>query len=65
MQAVGTQALRLVRLFGDTTAKRVIPSVGAEQEYFLVSEEMFSKRKDLVFTGRTLWSYASEGAGNG
>ena len=55
MQAVGTQALRLVRLFGDTTAKRVIPSVGAEQEYFLVSEKMFSKRKDLVFTGRTLF----------
>ena len=55
MQAVGTQALRLVRLFGDTTAKRVVPSVGAEQEYFLVSEKMFSKRKDLVFTGRTLF----------
>ena len=39
MQAVGTQALRLLRLFGDTASKRVIPSVGAEQEYFLVSEE--------------------------
>ena len=55
MQAINTQALRLLRLFGDSTAKRVIPSVGAEQEYFLVSEEMFSKRKDLVFTGRTLF----------
>lgn len=55
MQAINTQALRLIRLFGDTTAKRVIPSVGAEQEYFLVSEEKFSQRKDLVFTGRTLF----------
>ena len=54
MQAINTQALRLIRLFGDTTAKRVIPSVGAEQEYFLVSNEKFRKRKDLVFTGRTL-----------
>ena len=55
MQAINTQALRLIRLFGDTTAKRVIPSVGAEQEYFLVSNEKFRKRKDLVFTGRTLF----------
>ncbi len=55
MQAVGKQALRLVRLLGDTTSKRVIPSVGAEQEYFLVSDEKFRKRKDLVFTGRTLF----------
>ena len=55
IQAINTQALRLIRLFGDTTAKRVIPSVGAEQEYFLVSNEKFRKRKDLVFTGRTLF----------
>ncbi len=55
MQAINTQALRLIRLFGDTTAKRVIPSVGAEQEYFLVSNEKFRKRNDLVFTGRTLF----------
>ena len=55
MQAINTQALRLIRLFGDTTAKRVIPSVGAEQEYFLVSNEKFRTRKDLVFTGRTLF----------
>lgn len=55
MQAINTQALRLLRLFGDTTAKKVIPSVGAEQEYFLVSNEKFRKRKDLVFTGRTLF----------
>lgn len=55
MQAISTQTLRLIRLFGDTAAKRVIPSVGAEQEYFLVSDEKFRKRKDLVFTGRTLF----------
>ena len=55
MQAINTQALRLLRLFGDTTSKRVIPSVGAEQEYFLVNDEKFRKRKDLVFTGRTLF----------
>lgn len=55
MQAINTQALRLIRLFGDTTAKKVTPSVGAEQEYFLVSDEKFRKRKDLVFTGRTLF----------
>ncbi len=55
MQAINTQALRLLRLFGDTTSKKVIPSVGAEQEYFLVNDEKFRKRKDLVFTGRTLF----------
>lgn len=55
MQAINTQALRLIRLFGDTTSKKVMPSVGAEQEYFLVSDEKFRQRKDLVFTGRTLF----------
>lgn len=55
MQAINTQALRLIRLFGDTTSKKVTPSVGAEQEYFLVSDEKFRQRKDLVFTGRTLF----------
>lgn len=55
MQAINTQALRLLRLFCDTTSKKVIPSVGAEQEYFLVNDEKFRKRKDLVFTGRTLF----------
>ena len=55
MQAINTQALRLSRLFGDTTSKKVTPSVGAEQEYFLVSDEKFRQRKDLVFTGRTLF----------
>ena len=55
MQAVGEQALRLIRLFGNTTSRRVIPSVGAEQEYFLINKEAFEKRKDLVYTGRTLF----------
>ena len=55
MQAVGEQALRLLRLFGNTTSRRVTPSVGAEQEYFLISKDMFNKRRDLIYTGRTLF----------
>ena len=55
MQAVGEQSIRLLRLFGNTTSKRVTPSVGPEQEYFLVDRENYLKRKDLVFTGRTLF----------
>jgi len=55
MEAINKQALRLIRLFGNTTAQRVTPSVGAEQEYFLVDREKYLKRKDLVFTGRTLF----------
>ncbi len=55
IEAVNTQALRLIRLFGNTTSKRVIPSVGAEQEYFLVDRDMFLKRKDLIYTGHTLF----------
>ena len=55
MQAVSTQALRILRLFGNTTSKSVIPSVGAEQEYFLVDRQKYLKRKDLIFTGRTLF----------
>ncbi len=55
MQAINKQALRLVRLFGNKTSGRVIPSVGAEQEYFLVDREKYLKRKDMVFTGRTLF----------
>ncbi|MCR5387981.1 MAG: glutamine synthetase III [Lachnospiraceae bacterium] len=55
MNAVNEQALKLIRLFGNTTSKRVIPSVGAEQEYFLVDHEKYLKRKDLVFAGRTLF----------
>ena len=55
MEAINTQALRLIRLFGNTTAKKVTPSVGAEQEYFLIDAKKFKKRKDLIYTGRTLF----------
>ncbi|MCR5098987.1 MAG: glutamine synthetase III [Lachnospiraceae bacterium] len=54
MEAINTQALRLIRLFGNTTSQRVVPSVGCEQEYFLIDREKFLERKDLVYTGRTL-----------
>ena len=55
MEAINEQALRLVRLFGNTTSKKVTPSVGPEQEYFLVDAEKFLQRKDLIYTGRTLF----------
>ncbi len=55
MQAINEQSLRLLRLFGNTTSKKIIPSVGPEQEYFLVDREKYLKRKDLVYTGRTLF----------
>ena len=55
MEALDTQAMRLLRLFGNTTSKKVTPSVGAEQEYFLVDSEKFLQRKDLIYTGRTLF----------
>ena len=55
MQAVNEQALRILRLFGNTTAKRVAPSVGPEQEYFLVDRQKYLQRKDLIYTGRTLF----------
>lgn len=55
MEAVNDQALRLLRLFGNTTSTKVTPSVGAEQEYFIVDREKYLKRKDLIFTGRTLF----------
>ncbi|MCD8108352.1 MAG: glutamine synthetase III [Oscillospiraceae bacterium] len=55
MQALNKQALRILRLFGNTDVKCVKTSVGPEQEYFLVDKEMYNKRKDLIFTGRTLF----------
>lgn len=55
MEAIDKEALRLLRLFGNTTSKKVTPSVGAEQEYFLVDAEKFLQRKDLIYTGRTLF----------
>ena len=53
LEAINAQALRIVRLFGNTEAKKVQVSVGAEQEYFIIDREKYLKRKDLVFTGRT------------
>ena len=55
MEALNRQALRILRLFGETNVKCVRSSVGPEQEYFLVDKEMFDKRKDLIYTGRTLF----------
>ena len=55
MEAVQSQALRLLRLFGNTSSRKVKPSVGVEQEYFIVDREKYLKRKDLIFTGRTLF----------
>ena len=55
MEALNREAMRILRLFGNTTAQRVIPQVGAEQEYFLVDKGVYEKRKDLIFTGRTLF----------
>ena len=55
MEAINKESLRLLKLFGNTTSKKVTPSVGPEQEYFLVDAEKFLKRKDLIFTGRTLF----------
>ncbi len=55
MEALNKQALRILRLFGNTTAQRVIAQVGAEQEYFLIDRAVYEKRKDLIFTGRTLF----------
>ena len=55
MDALNKQALRILRLFGNDTVRYVRTSVGPEQEYFLVDKEMYKKRKDLIFTGRTLF----------
>jgi len=55
MEALSAQALRILRLFGNTTAQKVTPSVGAEQEYFLIDRNKYLQRKDLIFSGRTLF----------
>lgn len=55
MDALNKQALRILKLFGNTSVKRVIPTVGPEQEYFLIDREVYLKRKDLKLTGRTLF----------
>ena len=55
MEAVQEQSLRLLRLFGNTTSRKVVPSIGAEQEYFLIDRNKYLQRKDLIYTGRTLF----------
>jgi glutamine synthetase len=55
MEAISKQAIRVLRLFGDTTSQRVLTTVGPEQEYFLIDKEMYLKRPDLIYTGRTLF----------
>ncbi|MCR4691324.1 MAG: glutamine synthetase III [Lachnospiraceae bacterium] len=55
MEAVSKQSVRLLKLFGNTSVKKVTPSVGAEQEYFLVDETLYKQRPDLMFSGRTLF----------
>ena len=55
MDEVSRQAIRLLRLFGDTQTRRVTAQVGPEQEYFLIDKELYNKRKDLRMTGRTLF----------
>lgn len=58
MNEVSREAVRILRLFGDQTTKRVIASVGAEQEYFLLPRDLYSQREDLRLTGRTLFGAA-------
>ena len=55
MEALSTQAMRILKLFGNTTAKRVTTTVGPEQEYFLIDKEYYDQRKDLIYCGRTLF----------
>ncbi len=55
MEVISNQALRILRLFGDTTTKKVVTTMGPEQEYFLVDKAYFLKRKDLIYSGRTLF----------
>ena len=55
MEAIDKQAMRILKLFGNTDARRVITTVGPEQEYFLIDKEVYLKRPDLVYTGRTLF----------
>ena len=55
MEAVSTQAMRILHLFGNATSRRVIPTVGAEQEYFLVDRDLYEQRLDLKICGRTLF----------
>ena len=64
MEAISRQAVRICRLFGDNLTQRVTTSVGPEQEYFIVDRETYLKRKDLIFTGRTLFGAIKERVSN-
>ena len=55
MDAISTQGLRILRLFGDNATKRLTTTVGAEQEYFIIDKELYNQRKDLIYAGRTLF----------
>ncbi len=55
MQSISKQSVRILRMFGNRTVKRVVSSIGAEQEYFLIDEKLYNQRKDLRMTGRTLF----------
>ena len=55
MEELSNQAMRILKLFGNTTAKRVVTTVGPEQEYFLIDKSVYEKRRDLIYTGRTLF----------
>ena len=55
MEEINTQAMRILRLFGNTEVKHVLTTVGAEQEYFLVDRKLYNRREDLIFCGRTLF----------
>ncbi len=59
MDAISAQGLRILRLFGDTETKRLNTTVGAEQEYFIIDKKLYDKRKDLLYTGRTLFGARS------
>ncbi len=55
METLSTQAVRILKLFGNTDVKRVVTTVGPEQEYFLIDRSLYEKRKDLIYCGRTLF----------
>ena len=55
MEALNVQAMRVLKLLGNTTSKKVITTVGPEQEYFLIDKKMYDARKDIILTGRTLF----------
>lgn len=63
MQALQTQTLRLIRLFGNTTSRKVTPSVGVEQEYFIAPAEIFKEKRPDFYRTYTLWCHASERSG--